>query len=382
MKKNHLSNGSIALLAAALLSGCNDNDDNLATKNATPAAATTQVTITPSLGKILNAKVVLKNAKNGAMLGEGTTGNTGVATFTATKTADPVVVEVMGVDGAQGAMYFDEAKNANVPFPSSKKIRAIAPTLENDANIGVSVLTELAAQTAEKALDGSLANATSTIVNDANNKVKMLLAKELGEASLLTPPTIIATDSVVKDLITASNAANDYAIKLAALAKLGTGDTPVLDLLQKLSDDISDGSLDGKKGETGISYNHDTSSFNAALDSYLTNYVDQAQLGSIYTSQVLTAFNITNGSIIITVGGTGGGTGSGQNCALNANYNISGISASYSICYTNFPQNAVCGAGNSAFSSTSIPGYTGSISWTYSQVATCPAGSIQINYLN
>jgi hypothetical protein len=115
--------------------------------------------------------------------------------------------------------------------------------------LGVSVLTELAAQTAEKALGGSLANATATVVNEANTKVKMLLAKELGDASLLTPPTIIATDSVVKDLITASNAANDYAIKLAALAKLGTGDTPALDLLQKLSDDISDGSLDGKKGE-------------------------------------------------------------------------------------------------------------------------------------
>jgi hypothetical protein len=90
-------------------------------------------------------------------------------------------------------MYFDEAKNANVAFPASQKIRAIAPTLSNDANIGVSVLTELAAQTAEKALGGSLANATATVVNEANTKVKMLLAKELGDASLLTPPTIIAT---------------------------------------------------------------------------------------------------------------------------------------------------------------------------------------------
>jgi hypothetical protein len=74
-------------------------------------------------------------------------------------------------------------------------------------------------------------------------------------------PLLLLQDSVIKDLITASNAANDYAIKLAALAKLGTGDTPVLDLLQKLSDDISDGALDGKKGESTIAYKHDTSIF-------------------------------------------------------------------------------------------------------------------------
>jgi hypothetical protein len=334
--QKHIILGTSLTLLAALMTGCEINDDVNPNPNfAAPNLATTQVTITPSLGKILNAKVVLKNAKTGAMLGEGTTGNTGVAAFTATKTTDPVVIEVQGVDGAQGAMYFDEAKNANVAFPASQKIRAIAPTLSNDANIGVSILTELASQTAEKALGGSLANATATVVNEANAKVKMLLAKELGEASLLTPPTIIAKDSVIKDLITASNAANDYAIKLAALAKLGTGDTPVLDLLQKLSDDISDGALDGKKGESTIAYNHDTSSFNAALDSYLANYIEQAKINSIYTAELLAGFKVVNGNIVITInnGGTGGGTNGGNtgsgtssgNFNLTAQTSVSGF---------------------------------------------------------
>lgn len=63
--------------------------------------------ITPSLGKILNAKVVARNAKTGAEIGTGNTGNTGIATFNVTKTADPVVVEI---EGSTTAKYVDESK--------------------------------------------------------------------------------------------------------------------------------------------------------------------------------------------------------------------------------------------------------------------------------
>jgi hypothetical protein len=82
-----------------------------------------------------------------------------------------VVIEVQGVDGAQGAMYFDEAKNANIPLPASQKIRAIAPTLADNANVGVSVLTEISHTNRRKTAGGSLANATATVVNEANTKV-------------------------------------------------------------------------------------------------------------------------------------------------------------------------------------------------------------------
>jgi hypothetical protein len=92
--QKHIILGTSLTLLAALMTGCEINDDVNPNPNFVPQ--TTQVTITPSLGKILNAKVVLKNAKTGAMLGEGNTGNTGMAKFTATKTTDPVVVEVMG----------------------------------------------------------------------------------------------------------------------------------------------------------------------------------------------------------------------------------------------------------------------------------------------
>ncbi len=390
MKKTYLIGGGIAVLTAAILAGCNSNDDDSVTT--TPAAATTQLTVTPSLGKILNAKVIARNAITGVELGSGMTDSTtGIAKFTAQKTTNPVVIEVQG---SNTAMYFDEASNSNVPLPVTQKIRAIAPNLGDTPNFGVTVLTDLAYQAAVKAAGTEAKVNSADIVNQANNQIKALLAKELGTNSLLTPPTIIGKDTVVKNVITAKNAANDYALKLAALAKLGSGDTRALDILTKLGDDISDGTLDGKKGTAGVSYNHDTSSFNAALDSYLANYVSQAQLASIYTAQVLTSFNIVNGSIVVTVGGTGGGTGSGQDCMANIAYTGLPVigSLTYKVCYSNFPQNAVCGSGNSTLAglaqSVQVPGAAGggtvTVNYTFSSVANCASSgaNVTVNYAN
>ncbi len=395
MKKTYLLGGGIAVLTAAILVGCNGNDDDGAT--ATPAAVTTQLTITPSLGKILNAKVIARNATTGKELGSGITDpTTGIAKFTAEKTTSPVVIEVQGTSSA---MYYDEAANANVPLPATQKIRAIAPSLGDNPNFGVTILTDLAYQAALKVAGTETKISTADIVTQANDQIKAKLAKELGTNSLLTPPTIIGKDTIVKNVITARNAANDYALKLAALANLGSGENGAraLDVLAKLGEDISDGSLDGKKGTAGVAYSHDTSSFNAALDAYLANYVNQMQLNTVYTAQVLNTFNIVNGGIVITVAGTGGGTGSGQSCLVNVNYTMTGVpvvgtvSGVHKICYTNFPANAVCNASNQQLqglvSAANIPtgtGGTASYQYTFSPVADCASSGANItaNYVN
>ena len=267
--------------------------------------------------------MVLKNAKTGATLGNGNTGSTGIATFTATKTSDPVVVEVQGVDGAQGATYFDEAKSADIALPATQKIRAIVPTLTDNANVGVTVLTEVATQAAIKAA-GDLSKVTTQVATDANNQIKNLLAKELGTASLLTPPTIIGKDTIIANTIIANTikartAANDYAIKLAALANLGTGDMPVLDMLQKFSDDLSDNKLDGMKGTTDIDYSTGkTNDITDAIDEYLANWVEFAKINSIYTEQILNGFEVIEGNIVITLNNSGS-TGSSS---TSGNYNL------------------------------------------------------------
>lgn len=377
MNKSYLLGGGLTLLASLMLAACNSNDDDNA---AIPAVVqTTQVTVTPSLGKILNAKVTLKNAKTGATLGNGNTSSTGIATFTATKTSDPVVVEVQGVDGAQGATYFDEAKNANIPLPATQKIRAIVPTLNDNANVGVTVLTEVATQAAIKAAGNKLTDVTTKIANDANEQVKILLAKELGTASLLTPPTIIGKETIVKNVITARNAANDYALKLAGLAQMGAGNTPVLDVLQKLSDDLSDNKLDGMKGSTDIDYSTgETADITDALQAYIAAYANAQKINTIYTTQILNGFQVVEGEIKITVTVGGGGTGSGCVATVSG---VPGI-GTYKVCYKNFPQDALCGSNNpalSGISSIQVPGLSGNINWTFA-AGSCEGALVTLDY--
>lgn len=377
MKKAHLIGGGLTLLASFMLVACNDNDDDNANSSLigggtnNNAAQTQNVTISPSLGKIFNAKVVLKNAKTGAELGSGTTGTTGVATITATKTTDPVVVEVQGQANAK---YFDESKNAEVNFESGKMIRAALPSLSS--SVGVSALTEVAYQAALKKANNNVASITSEIATNSNEAIRKALAPELTSITAV-PPHLVGS---VAELATITNTeAGKYALRLAALAKLAsnTDATPALTVLNQLSADIADGNFDGMANGIAV-----TAYTQANLQSKI-----QANLESTIAAANLSGFNVSAftlgfGAITVNISGTGGGTGSGQNCALNANYNIAGIAASYTICYTNFPQNAICGAGNQAFSNADIPGFNGTINWTYSQVATCPAGSIQVNYVN
>lgn len=354
MKKTYLI-GNITLIAAAVLAGCNSNDhDQPANKTASAAAATTTVTITPSLGKITNARVILRNAKTGALLGSGNTGTSGVATIKAKISNAPTVIEVQGSDGALGATYFDEAANAEKPLPASQKIRALAPSITNNAKLGVTILTELAYQSAVKAAGAETGITSASIVNQANNQIKDLLAKELGSQSLLTPPTLIDKNTVLKTAINARNAANDYALKLAALANLGSGDSPVLNALQHLSDDIGDGNLDGNKGATPINYNHDSSSFMTAVNSYLSNYINQAQLNGIYTAQILANFNIVGGSIVIDTN-TGTGVQTGNTCLLDVSGTVNTpqvgtVPFAYTYCYINMPANT-CSNNNSELNS-------------------------------
>ncbi|MCB1659680.1 MAG: hypothetical protein KDI39_15790 [Pseudomonadales bacterium] len=355
MQKGIILGGGLTLLAALVMTGCEINDD----VNPVPGSTTT-VTVTPSLGKILNAKVVLKNAKTGAELGSGKTDDTGTAKINTQKTTDPVVVEVQGVDGAQGATYFDEAKNDNIPLPATQKIRAIVPTLADNANVGVTVLTEFATQAAIKTA-GDLSKVTTQVATQANEQIKKLLASELGTASLLTPPTIIGKDTSIKTVITANNAANSYALKLAGLAKLGGGDTPVLDMLQKFSDDLSDNKLDGKKGTVEIDYQTgETEDITDALQGFITAYANAAQIDSIYTAQILNAFQVIEGDIVITIGG--GGTGSG--CVLSVSAPQAPV---FKVCYKNLLENAVCGNANVALNAAAQAYATSGASLSFAQ---------------
>ncbi len=330
MKKSQVLGGGLTLLASFMLVACNSNDDDNA---AIPAVAqTAQVTITPSLGKVLNAKVVLKNAKTGVTLGSGNTGNTGVATFTATKTSDPVVAEVQGQAGAK---YFDESKKAELDFAAGQILRVITPTFTS--NIGVSTLTEVAYQAAVKKA-GSATAITSDIATAANEAIRKALAPEL--SSITTAPTVIGSAADLAML--ANTNAGKYALKLAALAELAKTDTmPALAVLNQLAADITaDDKLDGIATGKDVTFTYTNSNLVSQITTNINGVISTANLSGVGFN--VSTFSPVMGNIVITIT-NGGGTGSG--CVLS----VAAPSAPIvKVCYKNLLQNAVCGTSNIA----------------------------------
>ena len=386
MKKTYVLGGGMAMLTAAVLVGCNSNDDDAP---AVAAPATQSLTVTPSLGKILNAKVIARNAKSGIEIGTGNTGNTGIATFNVTKTTDPVVVEVQG---SATAKYVDESKlsstnNGETNFDAAQKIRVTIPAL--GSNIGVSTLTEVAYQAALKKASNDEKAISADIATQANEAIRKALAPEL--TSITAAPTVIGS---MADLAALQNTeAGKYALKLAALAKLISSEdaTPALTALNKLASDIADGNFDGKAGETALG-TYTSANLAAKIQANINATIAANNLSGLNIN--VSSFNPAFGNVVITVGGTGGGTGSGQDCMANIAYTGLPVigSLTYKVCYSNFPQNAVCGSGNSTLAglaqSVQVPGASGggtvTVNYSFSSVASCASSgaSITVNYAN
>ncbi|MBP9217109.1 MAG: hypothetical protein KBF23_08070, partial [Agitococcus sp.] len=234
------------LCIALLLTACNsNNEDNIAlpsisSNNTNTTVTTNTITVTPSLGKIFNANVILKNAKTKAILGTANTGNLGKVNFQINKAITDILVEV---EGGGVAEYFDEAKGKQA-LPANVALRAAASVV-NNSNVGVSVFTEAAVQHAEKLAEGLQKTANITTANQ-------LIANAVGISNILQAPTLIGSNSDYQQL--QNDAASAYALQLAALVKAttSTGNTPALEILNKLSADLSDGLINGKNGTVSL----------------------------------------------------------------------------------------------------------------------------------
>jgi|GEM_PF-2236539 len=235
------------LLIAMLLVACNGNDDDPVAlpSKAKPATTLKTLTVSPSLGKILNAKVKLRNAQTHAVLGEQSTGTTGKAVFNVPADVSTVIAEV---EGGNGAKYFDEAKQQMVDMPASTIIRAAASIVNTNSEIGVTALTEAAVQRAE-ALAGTggniiqhLATATDTV------------EKAFDVQDILKAPTLVGSTLDMANL--GSSPAEQYALRLASLAKIAaqnlgsTESAPAAKMAQAIAQDLADGDIDGS-GNTG-----------------------------------------------------------------------------------------------------------------------------------
>ena len=245
MNKNSVKGALTALSMAMLLVACNSNDHDNPQPTNSNAVTLKTLTISPSLGKILKAKVVLKNAATNAPIGEQNTGSTGKVTFTIPSTVSTVIAEVQGGNGAQ---YFDEATGQMVDLPAGSMLRAATTVVANNSEIGVTALTEAAVKRAE-----TLAG-TGNIVPHLN-AAKAQIESAFDVADILKAPTLVGSQQDLAAL--GSSPAEQYALRLATLAKvaqqqLGTTETaPALKVAQAIAKDLADGDSDGS-GNTGV----------------------------------------------------------------------------------------------------------------------------------
>ncbi len=258
----------------ATLSGCGSDSIPASVITPTPApipapapapvpAPTISMTVTPSLGKVLNADVMLKRL-DGSVLATQSTGSKGSASFTGlADNLGPLLVEVVG---SASATYFDEAKGTMLPFASGQVMRAAVDAARANADIGVSALTTAAAARAGQ-LAGGMTAANIVAANAA-------IASTFGVADILLAPSLVASAADLSAL--PNTAAGQYALKLAALAKAADTQNnaiaaPALAMLDAMAKDLSDGSFDGKNGATALA----NLPYNVAT--FITQWLNAAQ---------------------------------------------------------------------------------------------------------
>ncbi|MDO8330333.1 MAG: hypothetical protein Q7T36_07685 [Fluviicoccus sp.] len=266
MKKTYVIGGA-AVLTAALLAGCNSNGDDGSVPAAGPT--TTTLTVTPSLGRISNGRVVLRNAATGNQIGTPRNLAGGSASFPDVPLGIPVVAEIQPLPGATDITYFDEGTGTNHQITGADltnfHFRAALGNVVPGANLGITALTEAAFRNLPAG--GGL---TAAQIDNANNTIR----NELRRVGLI--PTEATFDITQAPALVGAagdyaGLANDLRGQYAALLAMWAnavhnrigGNAPALDFLNNLASDLADGNLNGSGG---AAFNFDSAQFDAALN--------------------------------------------------------------------------------------------------------------------
>ncbi len=317
------------LSSLALMYACSSDSNNF---------PTTQLVVDASLGQVTGATVTMLQPDGTPLTGAtGTTGTDGRVTIAYNAGfSGPYVVQV---SGNPDASYFDEASQTTVPFPAGQSIRAIGSS--PSGSVGVTILTELAAQVADSVGSGITAADIDTI----NESIRVAFAPDV--ASILTPPVIIHSGNISSQSLGTDDASR-YALRLAALAGIAAGsEAPALAILQQLSADLADGALDGN-GPDGAIANlaYGTRGFAAAFSDAIA--LAATSLANTDLSAVLESINVsTSGnllqrvidggvslpsSVTDAIQGAGGALGSGNfNLTVSGNISTAGIATPFSL---------------------------------------------------
>jgi alpha-tubulin suppressor-like RCC1 family protein len=216
------------------------------------------------LGKVLGARLTVTRVADGALIGSALTHPvTGLVRIKAGPGAGPFLLTLEGV---AGATYFDEGKNALLPFGPGRVLHALVDRI--DENLAVSPLTEAAyryalnhyvadpsrvrAGTSPLLATGSVATLTAEQIRQANEKVRLEINRLLPQALQL--PSVKSLPTPI-DNTSAANALPVSRYGLAAVATGGlvrkannylpTATLPALELTEQLARDLTDGTING-----------------------------------------------------------------------------------------------------------------------------------------
>lgn len=259
----------LALPLALLLAACGGGEDG-------PAASQT-VTVTPALGQAWAAEVRV-SAPDGRLLGAGAVGSDGHIVLP--RGNGGLLVEVRGNDDA---FYFDEGAGAARRLSGTRRLYAVSPGPR--ADIAVSALTELVYRRAA-ALAGSSHPGTAAVAQ-AESEVAALFGAPSG-GSFLAAPQLLNDLRDLPDTATAAGQAArlhagfavfafDRAVAAQPACATDPECAPLVDFLEVLAADFSDGILDSAADGTPLaSPFYDAASaaalpaaIEAAADSYL-----------------------------------------------------------------------------------------------------------------
>jgi alpha-tubulin suppressor-like RCC1 family protein len=223
------------------------------------------------LGKVLGAKVEVLRLADGSKFNNAdvrTDPVNGLFTIRTCALSEPLLITLKGVEGAQ---YYDEGRNALLPFGPDQEIHALIASVEG--NVGVSALTEAAYRYAINNFLGALpktAEGPNFLLKKAGaeevrklTKAQILAANKMvqDEFNRVLPanyrldtvtalPTPVGTDNNQNESLFPQNRYGQAAVVTGAFAwmadkfRIGS-DRPALAILEEFSRDLTDGKLDG-----------------------------------------------------------------------------------------------------------------------------------------
>ena len=219
-----------------------------------------------ALGQFRNALVVVK-FPDGTELGRALTDDV-AGMVTVRPGRDYTGALLMEIRGRDGASYFEEGKNAYVPYEEGRVLRAIVPTVTR--NVGITPFTEAGFRLAVQCQSGQgpatvcgqdAGGANGTLPSDgaitaANEHVKSILNQQFPFALQIDDVTrlpFIVGDATGEGAVSTTQRGRYGLVNIAfskQAAMYNTGaQAPTLLATEQLSEDLLDGRLDGRSGD-------------------------------------------------------------------------------------------------------------------------------------